>query len=129
MTTLPFWPLASRPPAGNSVVAAAYSPVWSSVSAPGALVLTDSIPLSADCLRSYVSLVAMTCPLVATRLKWYLPPDPFFRTNLPDMLPPCWELELAMIMCPGDRKLSIRPVRLTGRAAGGHHGRVSDRAM
>jgi len=88
MTTLPFWPLASRLPAGNSVMAATYSPVWSSVSAPGALVLTDSIPLSADCLRSYVSLVAMTCPLVATRLKWYLPPDPFFSTNLPAMLPP-----------------------------------------
>jgi ketosteroid isomerase-like protein len=34
-----------------------------------------------------------------------------------------------MIMCPGDRKLSIRPVRLTGRAAGGHHGGVTDRAM
>lgn len=29
-----------------------YSPVWSSTSAPGALVLTDSIPASADCLRS-----------------------------------------------------------------------------
>jgi ketosteroid isomerase-like protein len=34
-----------------------------------------------------------------------------------------------MIMCPGDRKLSIRPVRRTGRAAGGHHGGVTDRAM
>jgi hypothetical protein len=29
-----------------------YSPVWSSISASGALFLTDSIPLSADCLRS-----------------------------------------------------------------------------
>ena len=30
----------------------AYSSVWSSISAAGALFLTDSIPFSADCLRS-----------------------------------------------------------------------------
>jgi len=28
----------------------------------------------------------MTCPLLATRLKWYLPLDPFLSTNLPAML-------------------------------------------
>ena len=32
--------------------AAAYSPVWSSTSAPGAFSFTDSIPCKADCLRS-----------------------------------------------------------------------------
>src|SRR6266403_5348732 len=30
----------------------------------------------------------MTCPLLATRLKWYLPLDPFLSTNLPAMMPP-----------------------------------------
>src|SRR5215472_9382928 len=60
-----------------------YSSVWSSTSASGALFLTDSIPAGADCLRSYASLVAMTCPLDASRLKWYLPVEPFLRTNLP----------------------------------------------
>jgi hypothetical protein len=49
--------------------------------------LTDSIPFSADCLRSYDSLVAITCPFAATRLKWYLPVGPFLMTNLPAMLP------------------------------------------
>jgi hypothetical protein len=27
--------------------------------------------------------------LAARRLKWYLPLEPFFSTNLPAMLPPC----------------------------------------
>src|SRR5215831_17571025 len=70
-----------RPPAD-------YSSVWSSISASGAFFLTDSIPASADCLRSYASLVAMTCPLEATRLKWYLPVEPFLTTNLPAMSTP-----------------------------------------
>src|SRR6185437_3929668 len=65
-----------------------YSPVWSSTSAPGAFFWTDSIPFSADALRSYISLLAMTWPLVATRLKWYLPLDDFLSTNLPAILPP-----------------------------------------
>src|SRR5260370_42631066 len=60
---------------------AAYSSVWSSISASEAFFLTDSIPFRADALRSYVSLVAMTCPLEATRLRWYLPLEPFLSTN------------------------------------------------
>ena len=34
------------------VIGAGYSPVWSSTSASGAFFLTDSIPFSADALRS-----------------------------------------------------------------------------
>ena len=50
-------PRASRPRWRET---AGYSPVWSSTSAPGAFFWTDSIPFSADALRSYISLVAMT---------------------------------------------------------------------
>src|SRR5271165_469620 len=87
--------LCGNPLLGGRIIS--YSSVWSSISASGALFLTDSIPLSADCLRSYASLVAMTCPLLATRLKWNLPVDPFLSTNLPAMRPPrrehltCWD--------------------------------------
>jgi hypothetical protein len=63
--TAAFWlirafTLATRPreqrkfrlPASSSTQVLGYSPVWSSTSAPGALFLTDSMPFSADCLRS-----------------------------------------------------------------------------
>src|SRR5262249_41522464 len=46
------------------------------------------MPASADCLRSYVSLVTMIWPFDACRLKWYLPLAPFLRTNLPAMQNP-----------------------------------------
>src|SRR3984957_2541162 len=80
--------LTSVPPQTAAGSWPGYSSVWSSTSASGAFFLTDSIPFSADCLRSYVSLVAMTWPFVATRLKWYLPLEPFLPTNLPAILPP-----------------------------------------
>src|SRR5215470_12134856 len=38
--------------AAASVADSRYSPVWSSTSAPGAFFFTDSIPFSADALRS-----------------------------------------------------------------------------
>jgi hypothetical protein len=44
-------PTASIPPACGGETAC-YSPVWSSTSASGAFFLTDSIPFSADALRS-----------------------------------------------------------------------------
>ncbi len=57
------------------------SAVSSSISAEGALVWTDLIPFIADDLLAYASLVAMTWPLPATRLKWNLPVEPFLSTN------------------------------------------------
>ena len=59
------------------------SAVSSSISAVGAFVWTDLIPFSADALLSYASLVAITWPLPATRLKWNLPVEPFLSTNFP----------------------------------------------
>ena len=41
-----------HPPLAAAGITAGYSPVWSSTSASGAFFLTDSIPFSADALRS-----------------------------------------------------------------------------
>src|SRR5215208_7143783 len=46
------------------------------------------MPLIALALLSYASLVAITWPLVAIKLKRNLPVEPFLRTNLAAMHPP-----------------------------------------
>ena len=45
-------PLAPVAVGAAELTPAPYSPVWPSISAPGALFFTDSIPFRADCLRS-----------------------------------------------------------------------------
>ena len=50
--------------------------------------MTDSMPLTALALLSSASLVAITWPLVATRLNQNLPAEPFLSTNLAAMRPP-----------------------------------------
>ena len=52
--------------------------VWSSVAAPGALVLHDAMPLSRDEADAYISLLPMTWPLPALSEKYG---DPFLATR------------------------------------------------
>lgn len=65
----------------------AYSAVWSSVGAPGAFFLTDSIPLKAAAFELYISDWAIVSPLPAFRTKWYWPFLLLVNTNLPGISP------------------------------------------
>jgi hypothetical protein len=57
------------------------SVVWSSTLASAAFLRIDAMVFKAEVFRLYDSLVATTCPLLATTLKRYCPLLPFLTTN------------------------------------------------
>jgi hypothetical protein len=60
-----------------------YSLSWAGYLRVGGVPFHRLDPVSAACLPSSASLVAIACLLPATRAKWYLPPASLSMTNLP----------------------------------------------